>query len=216
MQQVKLLYIYCSLVLLSGCAVMSKNDCLQADWYQVGYEVGFDGERDHVEAYNKRVDVCSEYGVSAEFSQYELGHAAGIAKFCEPNNAVRVGAKGNKNAITANVCPEYDHPGFTAAFDAGYKLHDLRRQATQARNELERMENQLYRNARQIDNLRRTLNSGEATEQQQRDAQRRIRYLYRDARNLDYEIDRYRRHYYKMEEAADAYQEYLELEYGEL
>lgn len=195
---------------------MSKSDCLEADWYQVGYDVGFDGERDLVAAYNKRVDICSEYGVSADFNQYEAGHAEGIEKFCEPNNAVKVGARGDNGAINNNVCPEYDYPGFGAAYNAGYKLHDLRRQATQARYELERMENQLHRNSRQLNTLRRTLNSEQATEQQQREAQRRIRYLYRDSRDLDYQIERYRRQYYKMEEAAEAYQEYLELEYGEL
>jgi hypothetical protein len=195
---------------------MSKRDCLEADWYRVGYEVGFDGNRELVEAYDKRVDICSEYGVQAQFAEFEAGHMEGIEKYCEPGNAVRVGARGDSNPITNNVCPEYDYPGFDAAYNAGYKLYQLRLQESQAQNEIEQLENQIYRNSRQINNLRRTLNSDQATEQQQREAQRRIRYLYRDSRSLDYDIDRYRREYRRLKEAADTYANYLELEYGEL
>ena len=33
-------------LVLQGCASMSKNECMTADWYAIGYESGIRGQRE--------------------------------------------------------------------------------------------------------------------------------------------------------------------------
>ncbi len=192
---------------------MSKSDCLDANWYRVGKDVGLDGDLDRVTAFNKRADICSKYDVVADLSAFEQGHADGLIEYCEVHNAVKHGVRGAQKALS--ICSEEDNPGFVAAYDAGYKLYQLRRQETQARYELERLENEEYRTQQRIRNVRSSIDS-DSTEEQRRAAQRRIRSLSRNVSNIRYNIDNLRQRYYRAKQAADAYAEFLELEFEEI
>lgn len=191
---------------------MSKSDCLDADWERVGYDVGMDGETDRVAAYNKRSELCSKHGIDADASAFEAGYEEGIIAYCEVENAVKLGVKAKSSALS--FCSEYENPGFTAAYDSGYRLYELRRQETQARTELQRLENREQRDRRLIGDLRRTANSEDSTEEQRRDAAQRIRNIRRNVHDLRYSIDYLRERYFQAKEAADVYEELLELEYG--
>lgn len=201
----------CTVTLLQGCAVMSKSDCLDADWESVGYDVGMDGEPDSKAAFIKRDELCSKHGVEADISAFEVGYEEGIIAYCQVENAVKLGIKAKSSAL--EFCSEYENPGFAAAYNSGYRLYELRRDEVATQNELQRLENQEYRTRRQIGDLRRTANSENSTEEQRREAARRIRYISRNAYDLSRSIDYLRDRYYQAKEAAETYEELLELEY---
>ena len=45
---------------LGACAVMSKQECITADWRQVGYQVGVNGNDDISHAFNVREQACAK------------------------------------------------------------------------------------------------------------------------------------------------------------
>lgn len=107
-----------SALLLSGCATLSKDECLTANWYQIGYEDGADGYpdtriKDHREA-------CAEHGVSPNFNDYQVGHGEGVIKFCTPSNGFYRGKRGYSYR---DVCPADLEGDFLKAYNAGKEIH---------------------------------------------------------------------------------------------
>ena len=170
---------------LAACAVMSKTDCLNADWQTVSFAVGFDGERDITSAYNRRADICAKHGKAANGPAFKAGHAQGIEQFCEIDNALVLGITGRLSSIKNQSCPERDCPGFPNAFDDGYQLHELNQQVYHAEHELDRLQNSVYRKLSRRANLMRQINSGELTGQEVFQAKYRRKQLRREIYSLE-------------------------------
>ncbi len=64
------------LMLASGCATMSEEECLVADWHAIGYEDGAAGLQ--VAQLGKRREACAEYGVRPDTAAYRAGRDEGL------------------------------------------------------------------------------------------------------------------------------------------
>jgi hypothetical protein len=213
---IKLCVMMILMLLLSGCAVMSKSDCLNANWYDVGFEVAMDGSRDVQGEFSKRANICAKHGTSVSYEDFEDGHVSGIEEYCGISNAVLLGTKGSTKAINNNVCPEIDYPGFESSYHAGYKLHVLQDRANEARYEIDRLVDQKYRYQRRRQELRHQANSRELSDQERKRAAYYSRDLRRDIQDIRSRIHHYERQMVEHQRAADAYAELLELEYIDL
>jgi hypothetical protein len=106
---------------LSGCASMSGQECLVADWEAIGYEDGARGAGgDRIGQHRK---ACAKHGVAPELQAYQAGREAGLREFCQPENGYNLGLRG---ASYAGVCPAELDIAFFAAYSDGKRLHDLR------------------------------------------------------------------------------------------
>src|SRR5215475_10016900 len=97
------------LLVLGGCASMSKDECLTVDWRTVGYEdgvAGFPGDR----IAEHRKD-CAKYGGSTSLELYQQGRAQGLQEYCQPANGYNIGVRGGGYA---GVCPANLEPAFLA------------------------------------------------------------------------------------------------------
>ena len=103
---------------LTGCAAMSKNECLTVDWRTVGYEDGVAGRSG--ETIGRYRTACADYGVTPSLDAYQSGRAEGLREYCRPQTGFRVGASG---AEYAGFCPADLAPAFTAAYESGRELH---------------------------------------------------------------------------------------------
>jgi hypothetical protein len=76
-------------LLVSGCATLSKEECMQPDWYGIEYEDGARGYKtSHIAKYRK---VCSKYGVILDFDVLKWC-IWGLNEYCTPayiNRALR-------------------------------------------------------------------------------------------------------------------------------
>jgi hypothetical protein len=114
-----------SVVLLSlvcGCATLDKNECLRADWYAIGLEDGARGlplERagDHRRA-------CAEHGVTPKIEPYLAGRNEGLKSYCTYEKGYSVGRAGQSNS---GACPAATGASFSAGFQRGREIYDLRR-----------------------------------------------------------------------------------------
>jgi len=198
---------------LSACAVMSKTDCLNADWRQQGYKVGVSGEPSISAAFDKREKRCSRYGVGADWVAFENGYSEGVDEYCAVSNAVKLGVRGISRAV--ETCSEAEYFGFYKAFNAGYKLFELNEYVRQADYDLNRLENSIYNYQREQQNLRRRLDSNQLSEDERRYAGERYRRLRRQISYLRSDVREFQNRLYNHQRAADKYARYLETEFGD-
>jgi hypothetical protein len=199
---------------LGGCAVMSKSECLSANWQNVGYDVGFRGQRDISNAFNARANACAKHGSRANWPEFKSGHAEGIDQFCQIDNALLLGIKGRNRALDDHVCPERIYPEFAKTFVDGYKLYELNSYVYSSEEELSRLENLVYRYRKKRSNLKRQIKSGELGVQEEQRADFTRKQLRRDIIAINTELYACRERLARDRAHAQSYAEFLELEYG--
>lgn len=134
----------CVLV-LTGCASMSKNECRAVDWRTVGYEDGVAGySGDRIAQHRK---ACAKHGVAPDLDAYRAGREQGLSEFCQPHNGFLFGSRGG---TYQGVCPAELAPGFVDAYETGRELYVLERRVNNAhaqiaakRRELEHLEHRM-------------------------------------------------------------------------
>lgn len=132
-------------VLLSGCASLSKEECLTGDWYAIGYKDGVDGR---VEAYlAEHKEACAEYNVSLKLEPYLEGRKQGLQTYCKPDNGYRVGRRGDEYAY---VCPKSAEPAFMASYQRGRvlyqqetKVRELEEKIRELKDEIEEIDDKI-------------------------------------------------------------------------
>jgi len=138
------------LLLLSGCATLSKNECLNADWYSIGY---VDGARGYpTSRIGEHRQACAEYGVKPDFEQYEKGLTAGLVEYCNPHNGYWLGTKG---VVYGGVCPKNLEGPFIVAYQQGKNVYGMESQVKTGEKELRG----LYK---ELENLEREMADDEA------------------------------------------------------
>lgn len=116
-----LILIVAGALVLQGCASgMSKDECLVADWYAIGYEDGSRGAP--ASTIGKHRKSCAEHGVAPNMQAYQQGRDKGLTLFCQPSKAFNLGARGYGYS---GVCPREIEPEFLAAYNSGRKLYEL-------------------------------------------------------------------------------------------
>lgn len=110
-----------AMLVMSGCATMSGDECMATDWSAVGYE---DGARGYTtERFSKYRKACAKQGVTANFGSYQDGREQGLVEYCQPGRGYSVGVNGGRYY---GVCSADLEAGFVDAYNAGYHLYTLR------------------------------------------------------------------------------------------
>ncbi len=105
----------------TGCASMSKEECVTADWRAVGYEDGAAGLP--VSAVSSRRQACArKAGVTVDMAAYMQGRTDGLALYCRPSNGYSIGARGG---AYHGVCTRASEDEFLAAYETGRQLYAL-------------------------------------------------------------------------------------------
>lgn len=119
------------MLVMSGCASMSGDECIATDWRAVGYE---DGSRGYTsERFSKYRKACAKQGVTANFSDYQAGREQGLVEYCQPGRGYSVGVSGGRYY---GVCAVDLEAGFVDAYNDGYHLYTLRSNVNHANSKL--------------------------------------------------------------------------------
>ncbi len=78
---------------LSGCSSLSQDECIQANWTNLGFSHGEQGYT--FEHGREIISACSEFGITAKLDDYKVGYKQGLAAFCEPENGFTLGLRGD-------------------------------------------------------------------------------------------------------------------------
>lgn len=89
-----------SIYLLSGCATLSKEECMVGDWQTIGYNDGVAGY--HSERLASHAKACAKASIAPDYQAWERGRQLGLKQYCTASNAYNLGRRGRK---LNNVCP---------------------------------------------------------------------------------------------------------------
>lgn len=139
-----------ALLVLSGCAGMSDEECMATDWSAVGYE---DGARGYTaESFSRHRKACAKHGITADFGAYQAGRDRGLVEYCQPGRGYDVGVSGGRYYGVCSVDLERD---FLDAYNAGYHLYTLR-------SNVNRANSSIYNKERELENVESAMRSKEA------------------------------------------------------
>ena len=139
-----------ALLVLSGCAGMSDEECMATDWSAVGYE---DGARGYTaERFSRHRTACAKHGITADFGAYQAGRDRGLVEYCQPGRGYDVGVSGGRYY---GVCSADLEPDFLDAYNAGYHLYTLR-------SNVNRANSSIYNKERELENVESAMRSKEA------------------------------------------------------
>lgn len=102
------------LLMVAGCASVSKEDCLLTDWYEIGRLDGRQGTPRT--AFQGRAKACLEHGINADRQAYYQGHDLGLKYYCSEQKGFELGQKG---LPYKSVCPLQLEPDFRAGYHKG-------------------------------------------------------------------------------------------------
>ena len=128
------------LLALSGCATLSEDECVSADWYAIGYEDGLAGKPAQQIANHRK--ACAKHGVSADLIRYNSGRDAGLEHYCEPRNGYRLGRAGS---AYGGVCPVHSERDFLHAYNSGRAIYDLQQRVNRLQRSVDAKRKQLQR-----------------------------------------------------------------------
>ena len=150
-----------AMVVVSGCAGMSDEECLATDWSAVGYE---DGARGYTaESFSRHRTACAKHGITADFGAYQAGREQGLLEYCQPGRGYDVGVSGGRYY---GVCSADLEPDFLDAYNAGYHLYTLRANVSRANANIGARERELESVENEIRSKEAALISAETTTEQ--------------------------------------------------
>jgi hypothetical protein len=106
------------ILLLAGCATVSKEDCLVTDWFEIGRMDGMQGTPRTV--FQNRAKPCLEHGVNADRRAYYQGHDEGLKYYCTEQKGFEMGRQG---LPYKSVCPLQLEKEFRAGYQNGMQLY---------------------------------------------------------------------------------------------
>ncbi len=142
------------LMALSGCASMTPQECVTANWYEKGVRDGMSGQpRSYIVEHQ---EACSKAGRMPNAPQWEAGREQGIQRYCTPENGLNAGRRGQ---TYRDSCPLDLEPDFLASYHAGYRVYEFQqrveRLASEQRSKQQKLDKE--KDDRKRDNLRRQL-----------------------------------------------------------
>jgi hypothetical protein len=109
-----------AVILISGCATMSAEDCSVADWQTIGLADGQQGET--LAKADRRSNDCAKHGVVMDRSAYEAGRDEGLAVYCRESTGYELGESGR---AYNGVCADHGEAAFLAAYDRGREFRSF-------------------------------------------------------------------------------------------
>jgi len=106
---------------LGGCASMSKNECLAANWEDVGIRDGADGRPEEYLIQHSK--ACAKVNIVPDRGAWSHGREQGLDRFCVPYRAYQLGENGY--GFDVAICRNYDQDRLFSAYEKGRDVNRL-------------------------------------------------------------------------------------------
>lgn len=136
---VKLLAALALVATLSGCASLSKSECLAADWEDIGVRDGANGRPE--EYLIQHAKACSKVDVVPDRGAWQHGRVRGLERYCVPHRAYRDGESGS--GFNLEQCVNYDQERLTDAWRKGNDVHRISNDLSSIDGEIHSIRDQL-------------------------------------------------------------------------
>jgi len=135
MKNRSLLRVFAALAVLAslgGCASLSKSECMNANWEDIGIRDGANGQPE--EYLIQHSTACAKVNVVPDRGAYLHGREQGLERFCVPHRVYQLGEYGN--GFDVGICRNFDQDRLQAAYEKG-------RDVNQRSNELSSIDNEI-------------------------------------------------------------------------
>ena len=136
---------------LGGCASLSKSECLNADWQDIGIRDGANGRPE--EYLIQHSTACAKVGVKPDREQWLRGRAQGLERFCQPHRAYALGEGGG--AFDAGICRDFDEERLVDAYEKGREVNRRAAALGDIDNEMRDIQNRLDDKKSELDKKER-------------------------------------------------------------
>jgi hypothetical protein len=126
------------IVAFSGCATLSKNECLEADWFEIGRRDGVMGKPRAL--FQQHRDACLKHGVNPNRDAYYEGRDEGLKFYCTEDNGFKQGRLGRTYQY---VCTPELEPDFLAGYVEGRKVHEYELKIASLKKRLESIDSEI-------------------------------------------------------------------------
>ncbi|TVQ41140.1 MAG: DUF2799 domain-containing protein [Wenzhouxiangella sp.] len=140
MRTARLALAFSAIAGLSGCATMSAEECMVADWYGLGQA---DARAGLTTAHlANRASACADAGYPADSDAWHAGFAEGLYWFCTLDRGFRFGLDGQRYQQT---CPGDIEADFLEGYQLGLSLHQAQARVASLQSELDGLTRDLRR-----------------------------------------------------------------------
>ncbi|MBM7066454.1 DUF2799 domain-containing protein [Actibacterium sp. 188UL27-1] len=115
---------------LSACASLTEDQCIAGDWYGIGVRDGGNGR--YLSYINDHRKACEKVGAAPNQSQWQAGRTAGLPRYCNADNAYRIGQRG---VSINNVCTPAQRAEMTKPHALGRRYHEITQRISSLQNE---------------------------------------------------------------------------------
>jgi hypothetical protein len=163
-----------ALAALSGCASISKSECLSANWEDVGVRDGANGRGEEYLIQHSK--ACAEVNVTPDRESWLKGRDRGLERFCVPQRAYQIGEYGGN--FDSGICRGFDEDRLAHAYERGRDVHRFSEEIGSLNGEIHTIRNLLEKKDLEQKERERLIYRLGQLEYQRNDAQR----AYDDAR----------------------------------
>jgi hypothetical protein len=124
--------------MLASCATLSKNECLEANWFEIGRRDGVMGKPRSL--FQEHYKACLEYAVKGDREAYYKGREAGLESYCTYETGFNQGCL---NRAYRYVCSSNLEPNFLAGYAKGHELYKYNKKIASLENRRKSIEKQI-------------------------------------------------------------------------
>lgn len=169
---------------LTSCATLSKEECLTADWYIIGFEDGSKGLP--MTRIGEHRQACADHGVSPNMDRYGKGRHEGLYNYCVPNVGFNLGKRG---AAYNPVCELHDEASFKHAYLDGMEVFHAEKEVKAISAELQKNQDEIAHLDEEIKLAEATIISPKSTAIERAHTLVRIKELQEQMNHLQYDSD---------------------------
>jgi hypothetical protein len=104
---------------LGGCASLSKNECLNANWEDIGARDGANGQPQ--EYLIRHTTACAKVNVVPDRGAWTHGREKGLERYCQPHRMYNLGEYGS--TFDAGICRDFDQERLVDAYEKGREVN---------------------------------------------------------------------------------------------
>lgn len=139
--------------ILSSCASLSPEQCKNADWRQIGYTDGANGEP--AGRLQEHASACAKANVKPDLEAYLSGRMEGLLSYCQPENGFEVGRRGRPDNV--GDCSPHLRAPFLDQYRQGREINGLEGEVQRLQSMLQNDQNEARRSDRRMEDIRKEL-----------------------------------------------------------
>lgn len=138
---------------MAACASLSPEQCRNADWRQIGYADGIDGQPGS--RIQGHASACASANIKPDLQSYLAGRAEGLNVYCQPEKGFEIGRRGEPD--NAGDCAPPLRTAFLEQYQKGRQVNTVESELGGLRSSLEQERSQQRRNEERIEDIRKDL-----------------------------------------------------------